>query len=157
FVLWTVGWCFSCFLPFGLTRLLPRLVAEAEALGTLEPLSQSGMVLARTLPATVVLIPVGLAVGSPEHLASLAAGVPSVLLIAAGWGAMQLFSNLLRGYGKVGLSGVVLGLIAPLGSVLPIPISHAIGGGWRVLAVGTGTSMVIAAIVALWFTQRAIG
>ena len=158
FVLWTLVWCGSVWLRFGVDQLLPRHAVTASLTGDIHELGRLWRVLLRTVPVLAVALPVLVLVLVPDaDAATVAVAAPLCLLAAGAWAVLVVLGALLRGFGHIGRSAVVQGVVPAL--LLLVATGLARAGGRDVLVVlGTSTVALCAAAGAgSVIARRALG
>ena len=154
-MLWTLVWCGSVWLRFGVDQLLPRHVVAATLTGDIHELGRLRRVLRRTVPVLAIALPVLVLVLVPDaDAATVALGAPLCLLAASAWAVLVVLGALLRGFGHIGRSAVVQGVVPA--SLLLVAAGLARAGGRDVLLVlGTSTVALWAAVGAGALIARA--
>ncbi|MDP1846857.1 MAG: acyltransferase [Solirubrobacteraceae bacterium] len=158
FVLWTVVWCGSVWLRFGVDQLLPRHAVAASLTGDIHELGRLRGVLRRTVPVLAVALPVLVLVLVPDaDAATVAVAAPLCLLGAAAWAVLVVLGALLRGFGHIGRSAVVQGVVPAL--LLLVAAGLARVGGRDVLVVlgASAAALWAAAGAGTVIARRALG
>jgi oligosaccharide repeat unit polymerase len=152
FLLWTAAWLLSVVVKFGADGILPRAVAEAQVAG--DPHVSVRRALIAGLVGGAVLMPPTMAV----------LGIPiaarELILVAAlsvAWAANGLLAALLKAHGRADLSGIVNGVIWPLGPALAPLVVLVAGGGWEAIAELTLLASILSLVAAVAVTVRGIG
>ena len=158
FVLWTLVWCGSVWLRFGVDQLLPRHAVTASLTGDIHELGRLRRVLRRTLPVLAAALPLLVLVLVPEaDAATVAVAAPLCLLAATAWAVLVVLGALLRGFGHIGRSAVVQGVVPALLLLVAVGAARA-GGRDALLVLGTSAVALWAAVGAgATIARRALG
>jgi peptidoglycan/LPS O-acetylase OafA/YrhL/O-antigen/teichoic acid export membrane protein len=158
FVTWTVGWCAAVWLRFGFDQLLPKHAARAQIAEAKTAIPSYRPLLLRTLPPLVVVVVPLLAALLPRAgLATLLEAAAACLLIAVAWSLTTVLGGLARGYGHVGLAGLVQGVVPSIGALAAVPVAALIDRSWVVLALAVSGCLVASTLVATWLVIRRVG
>jgi peptidoglycan/LPS O-acetylase OafA/YrhL len=157
FVLWTLVWGGSVWLRFGVDQLIPRHAAGARLSGDLGYLGVARDVLGRTTPALAVALLVLTATVVPGlSVLEVLAATGLCLAAAFAWAVIVLLAALLRGYDRVGRSGVVQGLIPSLALLCACAAARLGGDHWLALLIGSTLALWFALFVAMLLTAAAV-
>src|SRR5437763_2924249 len=151
FLLWTGSWLLATVLKFGTDGILPRVVAEAHLAGRDVP-SLRRPLAAGAAAFALLLVPLLAVFRVPIGGPSIAVTVG----IALCWAATFILAGALKADGQVGLSGIVMNIVWPLGPTLAPLILLGGGGDWQDLAAITSGMAAVSLVAALAISRRAL-